>query len=193
MTKYDRNFCKPDENGKPLYCPLPLAVVIHHHGEGTDPDTGEHWESDWDERRTEVFPTDADKALMGYLPLSPDYPVDPPQGKHYERTGKIESNGADGYRWTYTLVDDPPPPPRTFSKLKLYAVLSAANLWDALKAWLEAQTYEGMNAWTAFSLAQEMTEDHPMFTAWFSAAKTALGVDDATAEELLSKCVKEGY
>ena len=84
-------------------------------------------------------------------------------------------------------------PPRTFSKLKLYAVLSAANLWDALKAWLEAQTYEGMNAWMAFSLAQELTEDHPMFAAWFSAAKTALGVDDATAEELLSKCVKEGY
>ena len=85
------------------------------------------------------------------------------------------------------------PPPRTFSKLKLYAVLSAANLWDALKAWLEAHTYEGMNAWMAFSLAQELTEDHPMFAKWYSAAKTALGVDDATAEELLSKCVKEGY
>ena len=85
------------------------------------------------------------------------------------------------------------PPPRTFSKLKLYAVLSAANLWDALKAWLEAQTYEGMNAWEAFSLAQELTEDHPMFAKWFSAAKTALDVDDATAEELLARCVKEGY
>ena len=58
MTKYDRNFCKPDENDKPLYCPLPLAVVIHHHEEGDDPETGEHWEHDWDERRTEVFPTD---------------------------------------------------------------------------------------------------------------------------------------
>ena len=50
-----------------------------------------------------------------------------------------------------------------------------------------------INAWTAFSLAQELAEDHPMFAAWFSAAKTALGVDDATAEELLAKCVKEGY
>ena len=79
------------------------------------------------------------------------------------------------------------------AKLKLYAVLSAANLWDALKSWLSAQTYEGINAWTAFSLAQELTEDHPMFAKWFSAAKTALGVDDATAEELLAKCVKEGY
>jgi hypothetical protein len=62
MTKYDRNYCKPDENGKPLYCPLPLAVVVHHHDEGDDPETGEHWESDWDERRTEVFPTAEDKA-----------------------------------------------------------------------------------------------------------------------------------
>ena len=41
--------------------------------------------------------------------------------------------------------------------------------------------------------AQELAEDHPMFAAWFSAAKTALGVDDATAEELLAKCVKDGY
>ena len=41
--------------------------------------------------------------------------------------------------------------------------------------------------------AQELAEDHPMFTEWFSAAKTALGVDDATAEELLARCVKEGY
>lgn len=143
--------------------------------------------------RTILAPKAAHYATAGYLPLSPDYPVDPPEGKHYERTGTIEANGADGYRWQYVLVDDPPPPPRTFSKLKLYAALSAANLWDALKAWLEAQTYEGMNAWTAFSLAQELTEDHLMFAAWFSAAKTALGVDDATAEELLAKCVKEGY
>ena len=66
MTKYDRNYCKPDENDRPLYCPLPLAVVVHYHDEGDDPETGEHWEHDWDERHTEVFPTAEDKALMGY-------------------------------------------------------------------------------------------------------------------------------
>ena len=166
----NRNFAKPKADMTPEFGPDALVL----------------------DGRTILAPKTAHYARAGYLPLSPDYPVDPPQGKHYQRTDKIELNGADGYRWTYTLVDDPPPP-RTFSKLKLYAVLSAANLWDALKAWLEAQTCEGMNAWMAFSLAQELTEDHPMFAKWYSAAKTALGVDDATAEELLARCVKDGY
>ena len=167
----NRNFAKPKADMTPEYAPDVLEI----------------------NGRKVYNPKAVHCKIAGYLPLSPDWPVDPPQGKHYQRTDKIEPNGADGYRWTYTLVDDPPPPPRTFSKLKLYAVLSAANLWDALKAWLEAQTYEGMNAWTAFSLAQDLTEDHPMFAKWYSAAKTALGVDDATAEELLARCVKEGY
>ena len=165
----NRNFAKPKADMTPEFGPDALVI----------------------DGRTILAPKAAHYARAGYLPLSPDWPVDPPQGMHYERTGTIEPDGAGGYRWQYRLVDDPPPPPRTFSKLKLYAVLSAANLWDALKAWLEAQTYEGMNAWTAFSLAQELTEDHPMVAAWFSAAKTALDVDDATAEELLAKCVKE--
>ena len=165
----NRNFAKPKADMTPEFGPDALVI----------------------DGRTILAPKAAHYARAGYLPLSPDYPVDPPEGKHYERTGKIEPDGAGDYRWAYTLVDDPPPPPRTFSKLKLYAALSAANLWDALKAWLEAQTYEGMNAWEAFSLAQELTEDHTMFAKWFSAAKTALGVDDATAEELLSECVKE--
>lgn len=77
------------------------------------------------------------------------------------------------------------------AKLKLYAVLSAANLWDALKSWLSAQNYEGMNAWEAFSLAQELAEDHPMFTKWLSAAKTALGIPDADAEAILAASVAE--
>ena len=167
----NRNFAKPKADMTPEFGPDALVL----------------------DGRTILAPKAAHYARAGYLPLSPDYPVDPPQGKHYQRTDKIEPNGADGYRWTYTLVDDPPPPPRTLSPPKLHAALPAAHPWHALKAWLEAQTYEGMNAWEAFSLAQELTEDHPMFAAWFSAAKTALGVDDATAEELLSKCVKEGY
>ena len=167
----NRNFAKPKADMTPEFGPDALVL----------------------DGRTILAPKAAHYARVGYLPLSSDYPVDPPQGKHYERTGKIEPDGAGDYRWVYRLVDDPPPPPRTFSKLKLYAALSAANLWDTLKAWLEAQTYEGMNAWEAFSLAQELAEDHPMFAKWFSAAKTALGVDDATAEELLTKCVKEGY
>ena len=135
-------------------------------------------------------PTEEQYAACGYLPIESTKPEK--DGAYFVSTEYGDL--VDGR--IVRRYDERPivaPPPRTFSKLKLYAVLSAANLWDALKAWLEAHTYEGMNAWMAFSLAQELTEDHPMFAKWYSAAKTALGVDDATAEELLSKCVKEGY
>lgn len=202
----NRNFAKLEENNRIIYAPDWVIRVDHHHDEwdepvydkdgnpAIDPETGkqktEHKTQDWDTERRELHPTadDYSNAKDGpWLPLD---------------STKPEKDGAYFVSTEYgDLVDgrivrryDERPivaPPRTFSKLKLYAVLSAANLWDALKAWLEAQTYEGMNAWEAFSLAQELTEDHPMFTEWFSAAKTALGVDDATAEELLAKCVKE--
>lgn len=130
-------------------------------------------------------------ALINAYPRGNSAAPTPPEGKVAVADGYALVNG----EWVaqYRFEDAPPPPPRRFSKLRLYAALSKAGLWDALKSWLEAQTYEGMNAWEAFSLAQELTEDHPMFAEWFSAAKAALGVDDATAEELLARCVKEGY
>ena len=44
-------------------------------------------------------------------------------------------------------------------------------------------------------MTKEMQEliDRDLNAAWLSTAKTALDGDDATAEELLVKCVKEGY
>ena len=178
MTKYDRNYCKPDENGKPLYCPLPLAVVIHHHEEGDDPETGEHWESDWDERRTEVFPTDADKALMGYLPLSPDAPVDPPEGQHWERTDKIERDG-DGYKWVYTLVDNPPPPPRRWTRLDILTALGESDMFDAAFAYLNSiEVKPHITAWLGLNTANYIEEGYPDAEKWnalLDGAAVALG------------------
>lgn len=76
--------------------------------------------------------------------------------------------------------------PRRFSKLKLYAALAQAGLWDPLVAWLNSQTFEGINAYTAFTLAQDLAEDNPLFDQWLAAAKTALGVSDADAEAILA-------
>ena len=202
-------FAKLEENNRIIYAPDWVIRVDHHHDEWDepvydkdgnpviDPETGkqktEHKAQDWDTERRELHPTADDYANAKdgpWLPLDSTKPAR--DGAYFVSTEYGDL--VDGR--IVRRYDERPivaPPPRTFSKLKLYAVLSAANLWDALKAWLEAQTYEGMNAWEAFSLAQELTEDHPMFAKWFSAAKTALDVDDATAEELLSKCVKEGY
>jgi len=189
MTKYDRNFCKPDENGKPLYCPLPLAVVIHHHEEGTDPETGEHWERDWDEKRTEVFPTDADKALMGYLPLEDSVMPTPPEGKHWERNGKIYSF-EDGYAWDYVLVDNPPPPPRRWTRLSIKTALAQAGILPPVYGFLQTvEIANGYMAWEALSDCDYVEEGYPNAEAWnalLDGAAVALGKTRAEIDAFLA-------
>lgn len=126
--------------------------------------------------------------IAGYLPLSPDWPVDPPQGKHYERTDKIEANGVDGYRWTYRLVDDPPPPPRVFVTADLVEALMAEGIWTDVRSWIETQGLLDLVLAT-----KEFDEDNENFKAGKAALQTALGWTDEDVEELLAKCVKEGY
>lgn len=184
MTKYDRNYCKPDEDMRPLYCPLPLAVVIHYHDEGDDPETGEHWESDWDERRTEVFPTAEDKARMGYLPLSPDYPVDPPEGKHWERNGKIYSHES-GYAWDYVLVDNPPPRPRRWTRLSIKTALAKAGMLDAARQFLSAsEIATGYTAWEALTDCDYIEEGFGGAEAWNALLDGAAGALGKTREEI---------
>ena len=186
MTKYDRNFCKPDENDKPLYCPLPLAVVIHYHEEGYDPETGEHWKRDWDEKRTEVFPSDADKAPMGYLPLVDELPPDfeTPDGQHYERNGEIIRDG-DGYKWVYTLVDNPPPPPRRWTRLSIKTALAQAGMLDAARAFLSStEIATGYTAWEALTDCDYIEEGFGGTEKWnalLDGAAVALG---KTREEI---------
>ena len=196
MTKYDRNYCKPDENMRPLYCPLPLAVVIHHHDEGDDPETGEHWERDWDEKRTEVFPTDADKARMGYLPLRDEYPSDPaPEGEHYERTGEIIRDG-DGYKWVYILVDNPPPPPRRWTRLSIKTALAQAGMLDAARQFLSStEIATGYTAWEALTDCDYIEEGFGGAEAWnalLDGAAVALGKTREEIDAFLDAIPTEG-
>ena len=196
MTKYDRNFCKPDENDKPLYCPLPLAVVIHHHDEGDDPETGEHWVSDWDERRTEVFPSAEDKARMGYLPLRDEYPSEPaPDGQHYERTGEIVRDG-DCYKWVYVLVDNPPPPPRRWTRLSIKTALAQAGMLDAARQFLSStEIATGYTAWEALTDCDYIEEGFGGAEAWsalLDGAAQALGKTREEIDAFLANIPTEG-
>jgi len=166
MAKVNRNYCKPDAEMKPIYAP----AVFRYNGK-------DYW-----------HPEKEDFALAGYLPLSPDRPVDPPQGKHYVQTDKIEPNGADGYRWTYRLVDDPPPPPRVFVTADLVEVLMAEGIWENVRAWIVERGMLDLVLATA-----EFDETNENFQAGKTALQTALGWTDAEVEELLAQCVKEGY
>ena len=162
----NRNFAKPKADMTPEFGPDALII----------------------DGRTILAPKAAHYARAGYLPLSPDYHVDPPGGKHYERTGTIEPDGADGYRWEYRLVDDPPPPPRVFETADLVEALMEEGVWETARAWIVEQGMLDL-----VLVTKEFDEENANFAAGRAALQEALGWTDAEVEELLAKCVKEGY
>ena len=161
MAKLNRNYCKPDADMKPVFAP----AAFRYNGK-------DYW-----------HPEKEDFALIGLLPLSPAWPVDPPQGKHYERTDKIEANGADGWRWAYRLVDDPPPPPKTYSKYKLVLALQNEGVWDRVKAWL--QSIPG--AYDLYEAAEDISGDEELLADGIAAVKEAFGWTDAQVAEILAQ------
>lgn len=131
-----------------------------------------------------VHPSSAMYARIGAYTARQTLPPDAPEGKVAVPDGYALEGSEWVQQWRYE--DAQPPPPRTFSKLKLYAALAQAGLWDPLVAWLNTQTFEGINAHTAFMLAQDLVEDHPMFAQWLAAAKATLGVTDEQVEAILA-------
>lgn len=117
-------------------------------------------------------------------------PPQPPEGKVVASVAYRydELNNEVVADYTYK---DAPKPVRVFSKLKLYGALTQAGLWDAFEAWLKTQTINGVNAYTAFSLAQDLNDENPMFLSVVDDAKQALGVDDETVEAILSASILE--
>lgn len=162
----NRNFAKPRADMTPVFGPDALVI----------------------DGRTILAPKAPHYLAAGYKSLSADYPVDPPQGKHYERTGKIEPDGADGYRWEYRLVDDPPPPPRIYVTADLVEALMEEGVWETARAWIVEQGMLDLVLAT-----KEFDETNENFQAGKAALQAALGWTDAEVEELLAKCVKEGY
>lgn len=174
MAKVNRNYCKPDAEMKPVYAP----AVFRYNGK-------DYW-----------HPEKEDYALVGYLPLSPDWPVDPPEGKHYVQTDKIEANGDEGWRWAYVLVDDPPPPPRRWTRLALKTALAQAEMLDAAKAYLSGvEVATGYTAWEALTDADYIEEGYPNAERWsalLDGAAVALGKTRAIIDAFLDTVPTEG-
>lgn len=83
-----------------------------------------------------------------------------------------------------------PPRKRTvnYSKLKIYGALSSIGKWDAFEEWLKSEELAGMNAWTAFSLAQELSADDERFDHYCQRACEALGITEEQKTALLEAC-----
>lgn len=145
-----------------------------------------------------LHPTAGDYAAIGYKSVSESAPSEPaPEGYHYEARGYDED---ESRIWrVYETVANPPAPPRTFSCLYLEAALLKRGLLPAFDALLDSQTIENppesgnvMPLRRAYERANELSSAHPLFEQYFAAAKTALGVDDETAEAILSECAIDG-
>lgn len=158
----NRNFAKPREDMTPEFAPDVLEI----------------------NGRKVYNPKAVHCKIAGYLSLSPDWPVDPPEGKHYERTDKIEPNG-DGYKWVYALVDNPPPPPRRWTRLSIKTALAQAGMLDAARQFLSAsEIATGYTAWEALTDCDYIEEGFGGADAWnalLDGAAVALG---KTREEI---------
>lgn len=133
--------------------------------------------------RVLVSPRAADYRAAGWLPVVRTMP-DPPEGHH---VADMEyAAGADGNIVTVYGYEADKPAAKRYSKLKLYAALSAEGLWKPLMDWLGTQTVGGLDARTAFDLAQELDDTHPLFAPMLAAAKEALGVTDERAAAILT-------
>ena len=155
----NRNFCKPTQDGKSVeYAPAMLPP-------------------------NPKVPTEAEYNAAGWYRNSIE-PPSPPAGKVVaSATFSIQDNQVVG---TYTY-EDAPTPVRTFSKFKLFLVLSNMGLWSQFEDWLKTQTVLGMNAYTAFSIANDLTDENPLFNSLLADAQTALGVTDEQVAQILAE------
>lgn len=153
--------------------PAPRAIVVN--GAMVTNPKAEHFAALNEER--------AKKGLPLYYPISDDPAPTPPDGKIVRFDGYAVVSG-----WItpqYSFVDAPPPPPRTFSKLRIVAALTQAGIWDSVKQLLiERGLYD------LFLAAQDFREDNEYFTQGKAALQQALGWTDEQVEAVLAASVR---
>lgn len=158
MAMTNRKFCRPIDEGKDLeYAPVVLAP-------------------------NPAPPTETEYNAAGWY-RNAILPPTPPEGKMVDTTNYIVANNEVVAEYTYK---DLPPKVRTFSKFRLLLVLTQEGLWDAFEAWLKEQMVNGVNAYTAFSIANDLTDENPLFNALIAQAQTDLGVSDEQVASILA-------
>lgn len=126
-------------------------------------------------------------ASIGWYRLAETPAPAPREGYHFEARFAYDSDETPTVIvQTWEEVADPPPPPRSLSKRRLYRALSAAGIWEPVKVYMES-----VGAWTDFDLATTLDEDDPLIVAAVAALKQSLGLSDAEVEAILAASVAE--
>lgn len=97
----------------------------------------------------------------------------------------------DGYevvegKWVkkWRVVENPPPPPRVFSKLKVVLALTEAGLWIKVRDYIVAQ-----GLYDLFLAAQDFREDDQYFIQGLTALKAEFSMTDEQVEQILERSV----
>lgn len=129
-------------------------------------------------------PDDFAKYKNAYVIAENDDPPNAPEGKIVVQDGWELINKEWHKKWKYE--DEPSPPPRIFSKLKVVAALMNAGVWPQVKAYIEqAGLYD------LYLAAQEFADDNEYFTQGKAQLQTALGWSDAQVERILAASIKD--
>lgn len=118
------------------------------------------------------------KGLPPYLHIVDERPST--DAEHYAVATGWTRDG-DTWRRVYEVRELPPPPPRTFSKLRIVAALTTAGVWGSVKQLLIERGFYDL-----FLAAQNFAEDNEYFSQGKSALQTALGWTDAQVEQVLA-------
>lgn len=131
-------------------------------------------------------------ALRDAYPKGEDAPMPtPPEGKIVEYGGYELGESDHLWHKQWIVVDAPPPPPRTFSKLRIEDALFRAGVLDAADAFIDAQTITNEHGQTMplrrkYQTANDFSEAHPLFAQFKAALQTELGWTDEQVESVLA-------
>ena len=88
---------------------------------------------------------------------------------------------------SWEVVPDPPPPPRSLSKVKLMRALKARSLWVPVKAFISASD-DYADEW---ALSTTLDEDNDLIKDAIKTLKQQLSMTDAEVEEILAASVAD--
>lgn len=125
---------------------------------------------------------------IGWYRLEETPMPEPREGYHYEARYAYDSAEAPTrVVRSWVEVQDPPPPPRSLSKVKLMRALKARSLWIPVKAFIEASE-DYADEW---ALSTTLDEDNALIVSAVAALKAQLGLTDEQVEAILAASVAE--
>ena len=124
---------------------------------------------------------------IGWYRLEETPMPEPREGYHFEARYAYDSDETPTrVVRSWAEVQDPPPPPRSLSKRKLYRALGAAGIWEGAKSYMESA-----GCWEDWQYATTLDEDDPLIVAAVAALKQSLGLTDEQVEAILAASVAE--